>query len=210
MDICQNSCENGPAREFSDKRFLLFRFMLQLLGSLFLTFMISSETYSIVKGTNWHVDMLVILLILIIIRSKSVSVWSECQKQLKSKSADQTLQPKPISKNGFPNGRIQFAFKLTSYIPGYLWIDHQSSFLERKIFDCQMAIYKYLFQCYHCFLRANHPLVESADLVEHHGHRPISPIFSFQLLLLLLEQLLLIHLLLLLVFAATKDEDEEK
>ena len=73
-----------------------------------------------------------------------------------------------------------------------------------------MAIYKYLFQCYHCFLRANHPLVESADLVEHHGHRPISPIFSFQLLLLLLEQLLLIHLLLLLVFAATKDEDEEK
>ena len=110
MDICQNSCENGPAREFSDKRFLLFRFMLQLLGSLFLTFMISSETYSIVKGTNWHVDMLVILLILIIIRSKSVSVWSECQKQLKSKSADQTLQPEPISINGFPNGRIQFAF----------------------------------------------------------------------------------------------------
>ena len=46
MDICQNSCEtiHGPAGEFSDRRFLLFRFMSQLLGSpFFLTFMISSE-----------------------------------------------------------------------------------------------------------------------------------------------------------------------
>ena len=76
------------------------------------------------------------------------------------------------------------------------------------------TISKHLFQCYHCFLRPNHSLVQSANLVEHHrGHLPISSrIFSFLFFLLfLLQQLLFVELpWLLLVFAATKKEDEEK